>query len=61
MPLIQDVFYLPATLEELLKKADGRSILNPFVKREGIVVRHRTQQPMLSFKVISNEYLLKEK
>lgn len=60
VPLIDNILRLNYTLEEMLSKANGCSMLNSDARREGIVVRHKTQQPMLSFKVISNQYLLKE-
>lgn len=64
VPVIQENFILPA-FSELLKMADGKSLLNPAKKREGIVIRPILEQRhyklgRLSFKVISNEYLLAE-
>ena len=49
----------PATLEEVLKLAEGPS-LNPKANREGLVFKS-TRNPELSFKAISNSWLLKEK
>ena len=49
----------PATLEEVLKLAEGPS-LNPNANREGLVFKS-TRNPELSFKAISNSWLLKEK
>jgi hypothetical protein len=51
---------LPQTddwMEILLKDADGASSLNPDVLREGFVYKHMERD--LSFKVVSNAYLLK--
>lgn len=44
-------------MEQLLKEANGKSLLNPKTIREGDVYKHRTKN--LSFKVISNQFLLK--
>jgi RNA ligase (TIGR02306 family) len=54
-----DILIENITLEKLLKFADGKSLINPDVKREGIVFRHKGMRD--TFKVISNEYLLKER
>lgn len=56
VPLIPD-FQLPSSVDELLKKAEEKSIINNKVEREGIVVRSYDQE--ISFKVISNKFLLK--
>lgn len=51
-----------STLDELLKKAESKSVLNVDMEREGIVIRQRTDSPNkrgLSFKAISNKFLLK--
>lgn len=65
VPLINDNYSLPSTVDELLKFADGNSLLNPECPREGIVIRPKVemkyQGKRLSFKVISNSYLLNEK
>lgn len=47
-------------LPTLLNMADGPSVLNSKTLREGIVFKH-VEDPSLSFKVISNNWLLKEK
>lgn len=52
-------FKLPKTVDELLIKSEGRSIMNDETEREGIVIRSRDNK--ISFKVISNKFLLKEK
>lgn len=57
VPVLDENFNLPDTYEELLKYAEGKSILNDQTEREGIVVR--TQNKEKSFKVISNKFLLK--
>ena len=55
--MLDEDFNLPDTYEELLKYAEGKSVLNNQTEREGIVVR--TQNKEKSFKVISNKFLLK--
>jgi RNA ligase (TIGR02306 family) len=52
-------FVLPETIEELLKIAEEKSVLNPDFDREGIVIRSMDRK--ISFKAISNKFLLKEK
>jgi RNA ligase (TIGR02306 family) len=64
VPLIDDHFRLPNTLEELIGMADGYSALCKSSLREGIVVRPtkemvRSKGGRLSFKVVSNKFLLK--
>lgn len=56
---ILGIFQLPETIEELLKIAEEKSVLNPDFDREGIVIRSMDRK--ISFKVISNKFLLKEK
>lgn len=46
-----------APMEELLKIAEGKSVLNPKTEREGLVYKHWDGKT--SFKVISNKFLLK--
>ncbi len=55
-PLIEEI-RLNHTLEDLLKYAEAKSVLNKQVEREGIVMRCTDDN--LSFKVISNKFLLK--
>lgn len=50
---------LPKTIDELLKFAEGKSSLNEKTEREGIVIR--TSDNVISFKAISNKFLLKDK
>lgn len=49
----------PEDLQAALKYAEGTS-LNPAINREGVVFKS-TRNPLLSFKAISNSWLLKEK
>lgn len=64
VPIIDENFTLPATVDEMLKYADGMSMLNPAVAREGVVVRSKGDMTYnghrLSFKAISNQFLLSE-
>ena len=57
VPVLNTHFHLPETIDELLLMADGKSELNPNFDREGIVVRSLDRK--ISFKVISNKFLLK--
>jgi RNA ligase (TIGR02306 family) len=50
-------FVLPETVEDMLKYAEGKSVLNPNTEREGVVVR--SMDGTISFKAISNKFLLK--
>jgi len=67
VPILNDCFELNHSVEELLSIASAKSPLNPNELQEGIVIRPLIEQnaaiagvlARLSFKVISNEYLLK--
>ena len=59
VPVLDTNFKLPNTIDELLKFADSKSELNINYDREGIVIR--TLDRKISFKVISNKFLLNEK
>lgn len=48
---------IPADMEELKLFADGKSVINPKVDREGLVYRGLDGQE--SFKNVSRKYLLK--
>lgn len=54
---VMDNFILPHNVDELLKYAEGKSILNPNTEREGLVIRSKDMS--ISFKAISNKFLLK--
>jgi RNA ligase (TIGR02306 family) len=60
VPVLADVTHIPDTMEEILKVAEGKSVINPPTEREGIVYR-ATHDARISFKVISNKFLIKEK
>lgn len=56
VPIIGEV-KMPDTMEELKALADGPSVVNPDVMREGFV--YRSLDGVESFKNVSNQYLLK--
>ena len=57
VPILDTNFILPDTMEEFKAMASGKSVVNPAVMREGVVLRNSKTD--LSFKNVSNEYLLK--
>lgn len=56
VPIVETVFELPSTIDELLSYADAKSLLNEGFDREGIVIRSLDRS--ISFKAISNKFLL---
>lgn len=61
VPIIDRDFIINHTMDELLNLANRKSIINPKVGLEGIVFRLRDNTQKISFKIISNSYLLGEK
>jgi RNA ligase (TIGR02306 family) len=59
VPILDDNFILNHTCDELITMADGTSPLNPTCLQEGIVFRLYDSTEKISFKSISNQYLLK--
>ena len=61
VPILDWNYILPASVDEILAYAQGKSVLNPQTEREGVVfVRHELKnQGRLSFKAISNKFLIK--
>lgn len=57
VPILDLQYTLPNTVEDMLEYATNKSILNPQVLREGVVVRSKDGQK--SFKAVSPEYLIK--
>ena len=57
VPILNEHYVLPDTMEEALRDATGPSILKPDILREGIVCR--TPDGQLSWKCVSPEYLVK--
>lgn len=56
VPFLEVPFSLPNTVEGLLKYAEGKSSLNSNTEREGVVIR--SMDTKISFKAISNKFLL---
>ena len=56
VPILDRDFTLPDTIDELLSYADEKSVLNSNFDREGVVIRSLDRK--ISFKVISNKFLL---
>lgn len=68
VPIVSPVngYYLPKTVDEILEYSNAPSQLNVNIPREGIVVRpydeiEHVKYGRISFKVISNDFLLKYK
>jgi RNA ligase (TIGR02306 family) len=59
VPRLDEKFTLPDNIDDLLLYADSKSALNPNFDREGVVVRSLDRK--ISFKIISNKFLLNEK
>jgi len=59
VPILDLDFTLPDTIDELLSYADSKSVLNEKFDREGVVIRSHDRK--ISFKAISNKFLLNEK
>lgn len=57
VPILDTNFIMPNDMEEFKQMATARSVVNPTVMREGIVLRDPTTD--FSFKNVSREYLLK--
>ena len=57
VPVLDLWYELPETVFNLLTIAEGKSVLNPKTEREGLVLR--TDKGDVSFKAISNRFLLK--
>ena len=58
VPILDEAYYLPETVDEILSYADGTSHLCNTL-REGVVIRDADNT--VSFKCISNKFLLKHK
>ena len=57
--ILDEDFTLAQSVDELLDYADAKSVLNSDFDREGVVIRSTDRT--ISFKSISNKFLLKEK
>ncbi|MFA5397980.1 MAG: RNA ligase (ATP) [Methanogenium sp.] len=68
VPIVDSAYTLSSTAEELIEMANGKSLLCETANREGLVFRPIVEGrdeingsiSRLSFKVVSNDYLLKE-
>jgi RNA ligase (TIGR02306 family) len=58
VPIISDSMLLPESILDILDFAEGKSVLNSEIEREGLVFVSRYGK-RISFKAISNKYLLK--
>jgi RNA ligase (TIGR02306 family) len=56
VPVLETEFNLPDTIDQLLEYADSKSALNQNFDREGVVIRSHDRS--ISFKAISNKFLL---
>jgi RNA ligase (TIGR02306 family) len=59
VPILDVAMLLPDTVKGMLELAEGKSRLNDKTEREGVVVR--SLDNTISFKAISNKFLLSEK
>lgn len=59
VPILHLNFTLLESIEDILRMAEGKSSLNEKTEREGLVIRSHDRT--ISFKAISNKFLLKEK
>lgn len=57
VPILDEHFKMPSDMEEFKKMATAKSVVNPSVLREGIVLRDPKTD--LSFKNVSREFLMK--
>ena len=57
VPILDTNFMMPDDMEEFKQMATAKSVVNPAVMREGIVLRDPTTD--FSFKNVSREYLMK--
>jgi hypothetical protein len=57
VPILDENYMMPTDMEEFKQFATAKSVVNPAVMREGIVLRDPTND--FSFKNVSREYLLK--
>lgn len=58
VPILDEHFKLPNTIDEMVAYADGDSVVDPGTIREGVVLR--TADGVNSFKAVSNKYLIEK-
>jgi len=61
VPTVYESITLPKNIDEILKMAEGKSLIFPQQEREGLVWVSVDAPKRISFKTISNRYLLKMK
>lgn len=64
VPILDEKFVLNHSVQEIIDMAEGYSVINPNMQREGIVIRSLENKDVLglgrfSFKAINNKFLLK--
>lgn len=59
VPVLYESFVLSHSVDQLLEMSEGKSALNPKQEREGLVFKQIDGE--MTFKAISNQYLLKQK
>lgn len=59
VPVVEVETELPETINDILSIAEGKSVLNPKTEREGLVWVSTDSDKRISFKTISNKFLLK--
>lgn len=57
VPILETEYYVPTDMETFKEYATAKSVVNPNVMREGVVLRDPTND--FSFKNVSREYLIK--
>lgn len=57
VPILDTEYFIHDNMEDFKKFADGKSAINPKVKREGLVIRNPKDD--FSFKNVSREYLIR--
>jgi hypothetical protein len=57
VPLLTELHFLPPTIPDCVELSKGKSLINPSILREGLVVRN--YEKGLSFKIINPDFLLK--
>lgn len=60
VPYLYRVVFTDTTVQTVLESAEGKSEINPKQEREGLVFKCN-EDPSISFKAISNKYLLGQK
>jgi len=58
VPILDEHFKLPDSIDEMVAYADGQSVVDPSSIREGVVLR--TEDGVNSFKAVSNAYLIEK-